>query len=62
MDFMCMMDDFSASYIPKKREGKNDKKENHGPKTFTPHTTDNKEEHKQTQNVTSENTTENSEA
>ena len=48
--------------IPKKREGNNDKKENHGPKTFCPHTTDNKEEHKQTQNVTSENTTENSEA
>ena len=44
--------------IPKKREGNNDK--GHGPKTFAPRTTENKE--KQNTNVTPANTAENTEA
>ena len=48
--------------IPKKREGNGDKKEGHGPKTFAPHPTENKEEGKQAQNVAQANTTDNTES
>lgn len=48
--------------IPKKREGNGDKKEGHGPKTFAPHPTENKEEGKQAQNAAQANTTDNTES
>ncbi len=48
--------------IPKKREGNGDKKEGHGPKTFAPHPTENKEEGKQAQNAAPANTTDNTES
>jgi 4-hydroxythreonine-4-phosphate dehydrogenase len=48
--------------IPKKREGNGDKKEGHGPKTFAPHPTENKEEGKLSQSAAPANTTDNTEA